>query len=382
MSETKICKRCGTEYPATTEYFTTSKGNRGNNKRYLKRTCRKCTNSDVNARYHRVVKHETAKKKEIEGPKERIYTCKLLPYSLELNCYIRSCPGCKRDLPANTEYFFSMKNGKLGVGGHCKECRGFKFTPILDVEEGYARCPKCELDLLVNEENFHIRKDGKNGFKKTCRKCIGIKEAQFRKDNLEMMRERNHKSDIKRKDFKKIWRHEKYWADPESFAIKNKENYEAHREQRNLYTRNRYKDNPKRYEVTEMRWRKSSVGRASVNKCRQKRRALKRSLPHDFTAEQWITCKEHFNFKCAYCEEDTMMDHDLDQEHFICVEDGGGYTVGNIICACRTCNSRKHTSNPFEWFPLQLSYTKEREDKILNYLNIFDMSGIQQFSLF
>jgi len=58
MSEIKKCTKCGVEYPATKEFFTTNKGGKNNGKAYLRGVCRKCSNLKCKEHYHTVTKKD------------------------------------------------------------------------------------------------------------------------------------------------------------------------------------------------------------------------------------------------------------------------------------------------------------------------------------
>ena len=109
---------------------------------------------------------------------------------------------------------------------------------------------------------------------------------------------------------------------------------------------------------------------------RQKRRSLKIKLETSFTNNQWEKCKKYFNNKCAYCGKEK----ELTQDHFVPLSKHGEYTKNNIVPACKSCNSRKHNKNFFEWYPRQEFYTKQRELKILQYLNYDPKTKIQQLA--
>lgn len=96
--------------------------------------------------------------------------------------------------------------------------------------------------------------------------------------------------------------------------------------------------------------------------------ARKKGLVADYTYLQWVKTKKVFNNKCAYCG----VEHTLSQDHFIPLCEGGGYTRNNIIPVCHMCNSSKRNLDFFEWYPQQEFYSKDREEKILNYLNYHD----------
>ena len=289
------------------------------------------------------------------------------------------CTRCKRELPATKEYFHRNSSGEYGLHYWCRECRGHKFTHIPNI--GYARCPKCKRDLLLNADNFHPRKDSATGFRGTCRECMSKQWANYRQENIEIMRARDRKQDEKRRVAKREYQLKRYRDNPEEEKRKNKESWKKHREKRIAYSRNRYREEPHKYKGLHDRWLKTEVGRISINKCRQKRRAIKKNLLHDFTAEQWLACKEYFDNQCAYCGADAPLEHDLDQEHFIASDNDGPYTVTNIVPSCRSCNSSKYKFDFFDWYPRYEFYSPEREAKILEYLHIASQQRPKQLSL-
>ena len=80
------------------------------------------------------------------------------------------CTQCKRELPANTDYYF-MKLGKLN--NRCKECCGRHFTNHLThiPKEGYVFCKKCDRELPHTMQYFPEDKTCKTGLRYVCREC-------------------------------------------------------------------------------------------------------------------------------------------------------------------------------------------------------------------
>ena len=53
--------------------------------------------------------------------------------------------------------------------------------------------------------------------------------------------------------------------------------------------------------------------------------------------------------KCYYCEKD-LLKEEVTMEHILPISRGGKSTKGNIVPACKECNSRKKDATPGEWF--------------------------------
>lgn len=105
--------------------------------------------------------------------------------------------------------------------------------------------------------------------------------------------------------------------------------YEAHKEERAVW----YLDYIKRRRDV-----------AYAIKARYK--ARKAQLPATLTPQDWQDIKDGFDHRCVYCNRQM---HRLTQEHIVPVTKGGGYTPDNIVPACGSCNSRKHTQDAFEF---------------------------------
>jgi 5-methylcytosine-specific restriction endonuclease McrA len=89
--------------------------------------------------------------------------------------------------------------------------------------------------------------------------------------------------------------------------------------------------------------------REQFNEKEQRRRARKAAAPiNDLTLAQWQAIKEHYRHCCVYCGR--QMER-LTQDHIIPLSKGGSHTVQNVVPACRSCNSRKHTGPPLS--PIQ-----------------------------
>jgi 5-methylcytosine-specific restriction endonuclease McrA len=71
-----------------------------------------------------------------------------------------------------------------------------------------------------------------------------------------------------------------------------------------------------------------------------------RSLPKNFNSADWKAALEYFEYKCAYCGDPLSKP---EQEHFVPVKQGGGFTRDNIVPACSNCNSDKRGKNPVDW---------------------------------
>ena len=93
------------------------------------------------------------------------------------------------------------------------------------------------------------------------------------------------------------------------------------------------------------KWFRTKNGLAAAIRGFHKRKAKMKSLPADFTNADWKKALAYFGHRCVYCG----VDGSLQQDHFVPVAKGGGYTRRNIVPACQSCNSKKHDKDPFVW---------------------------------
>jgi len=200
----------------------------------------------------------------------------------------------------------------------------------------FKMCIKCEVEKLATTEYFHVSKGNRDGLAGKCKEC---KNAESREYNI------IHKKEIA--EHLKVYRKVYYEKNKEKFSSRQKAKYKMDKEG---YAK-RAKEYQKKHRLL-----------LTINE--QKHRAKKAKLPHTLTEEQWQSIKAYFNNKCAYCGEEKP----LAQDHFYPLYLGGEYAISNIICACKRCNSSKHSSTFMEWYPKQAYYSKQREKKVLSYL--------------
>lgn len=101
---------------------------------------------------------------------------------------------------------------------------------------------------------------------------------------------------------------------------------------------------------------------------------IKRKLhkTHEITSQEWESCKNYFNYKCAYCgltlEEHKQIFHqDLHKEH---VDGDGANDLSNCISACKTCNSSKNTADIKDWYNCNNPiFNQERLNKVYAWIN-------------
>lgn len=171
---------------------------------------------------------------------------------------------------------------------------------------------------------------------------------KYRENNREKIKDYDKRYRAKYKDEIKLKRQIRHKNNPEKYSIMRKKYNSTHKEKVRAICQN---------------WWKEHKGMRAIY--RQKYLSQKKQLEATLTKEQWEQIKIDFNYSCAYCGKELP----LEQEHFIALSKSGEFTTNNIIPACRSCNASKNNKDFFKWYPQQDCYSKQREKKILSYLN-------------
>jgi 5-methylcytosine-specific restriction endonuclease McrA len=98
---------------------------------------------------------------------------------------------------------------------------------------------------------------------------------------------------------------------------------------------------------------------------------------HEISEQEWESCKNYFNYRCAYCGlpiEEHFVKYkgkifigDFHRDH---VNDEGNNDLSNCIPACKSCNTSKHIHHLEEWYnENNPNFNQERLDKINKWLD-------------
>lgn len=178
--------------------------------------------------------------------------------------------------------------------------------------------------------------------------CIECQKEWNRQKRLEKQGERKNEDDRK----------ERYLANIEDRKENNRKN-----------SRKYYEENRGKCAASKKERRNNPLTRERVlltgTVARGKRRARKADATTVTpTAAAIRSLLEKCNHRCVYCDRD----RELALEHFISLHAGGTDCIGNLVIACKTCNSSKGVKDPCQWFQTRSTFSQKRWKFILKLL--------------
>lgn len=239
------------------------------------------------------------------------------------------------------------------------------------------RCISCGEELPISKDYFHKQPGGKDGYKNKCKECIKSYNEKYYHDNKEYFKKhkKNHYQENK-KYYQESWEkwYEKNKEERKEYCNdyyhKNKEYYrelgfkyrEANKKHIRSVRRRYYLNNKGRELELNKKWHKNNPeARRAIE---QRRKANAAKVECNLTIDEWEDAMEFFNYSCCYCGSEKT----LEQDHLIALSKGGGYTRGNIVPACKSCNSSKGNKDFEIWYRDQECFDAGREEKIIQYI--------------
>ena len=221
---------------------------------------------------------------------------------------------------------------------HCPGCREVKsleqFTRRVASWDGLApRCKTCLGKTACQRYAAKPERQKRASYKRyweNPQRAIDAAGA-WRKANRERARETVRRRRASHPELRRAWEDK----NREKIKVSVRAHYAGLSPQQKKERLRRAKRSPD-YRVAQMR-------ASSAYKAR------KRKLRSDLTHEQWQQTLEDFGHHCAYCGVHRVFCGVLHQEHAVPALLGGGYTQGNIVPACGTCNNSKFTKTAVEF---------------------------------
>lgn len=265
-----------------------------------------------------------------------------------LSYLVQRCLRCQVRNPATHLFFPKDSRQSKGVRSVCKKCTHARTRWL--------------------HHNNPKRKEYKRQYRKKKAKEIAEYQKKYYQENKERLDEwkrtyyqENKKTIAAKSKAHRLANAEKISAQRKQFYIENRERILDERKQY-------YEENIEKIKQYKKQYSKEGRARATDQRKRTKRIEMFNSLPADFTIEEWGEALEFFDYLCCYCGLES--DRTLEQDHFVPLSKMGAYTKDNIVPACKSCNSSKHTEDFQSWYRKYKHYSPEREHLVLTYIEI------------
>ncbi len=196
---------------------------------------------------------------------------------------------------------------------------------------------------------------------------------QYNADNREERREYKLRYNAENRETLNELARERYWDDPELHRQNAKLRRLADPEGHRAYKRQWRLDNHEAQLERERRWheenrearnaasRQYAKDNPEWNRRKQHERRVKVQSGEVFqvTDRDWQRMLHRYRYSCYYCGGQTNMTAD----HVIAVDRGGRHSIGNLIPACKSCNSSKSDKTIMEWRLGRVSPSRARRRK-------------------
>jgi 5-methylcytosine-specific restriction endonuclease McrA len=173
----------------------------------------------------------------------------------------------------------------------------------------YKACSKCKQVKPTSEFGKH--KPSPQGLYSQCLVCSRVARAEYRKRNKQSIKKQQH------------------------------DNYTRNAEKRKAYASDWHKANPEKFRKYQSLSKKRNKEAIAAN---TRRRNARRKANGVFA----ISRKELVRLSqgpCFYCGSL----HRITVDHVVAIARGGADSIGNLVPACKTCNSSKRDLTIIEW---------------------------------
>lgn len=94
-------------------------------------------------------------------------------------------------------------------------------------------------------------------------------------------------------------------------------------------------------------WQRENAAKLSESNYRRRVRLAEARAGANISQRDWDRLIRRFDNRCAYCE--CSLDGCFTIDHVVPISKGGRHTIGNLVPACRSCNSSKRDLLLFDW---------------------------------
>lgn len=170
-------------------------------------------------------------------------------------------------------------------------------------------CSRCKQTLPRTDFGKHAKTS--DGLYSQCQPCRRQARAEYRKRN------------------------------PEQIKAQQRSNYERNRAQRIAYANKRITDNPAQHKINMAKSRKKRHLQVAADTRRRNARRKANGI-YKISKKELLKLSYSPCFYCGATERITI-------DHVVAIARGGTDSIGNLVPACKSCNSQKRDLTITEW---------------------------------
>lgn len=205
--------------------------------------------------------------------------------------------------------------------------------------EQSKRCIKCAQIKLLDE--FGNSKSYASGKKNSCKECCKVQYREWAAKNSVHLLESNRRCRQNNREqvraFKNAWNQ----AHPEKARARTRAWVAANPEKKRANNIAWEKANREKMRAKERKWAANNPQKVAEKNLRRQGRVLAKGIFRINKKE----VEKLLSMPCFYCGE--AKNQTLD--HVIPVSRGGAHSIGNLVTACKSCNSSKRDRTIMEW---------------------------------
>lgn len=200
--------------------------------------------------------------------------------------------------------------------------------------DGKKTCGLCRESKPAEADFYRVTRKGGDGYHGYCKACLKQKAVQWQKANPEKKAASDFKQRMKRPSFGR----------PQHAPIihDTPEKLKAAQARASRKWRDRMRADPVRHaaHLAKMRekWHRDPRVKAARNLTRRLCGSGPSIKPSDPLVQHWLSLLVVFRGCCAYCHAECPSP---EIDHIVAVAAGGLTEIGNLLPACRGCNSEK-----------------------------------------
>lgn len=211
-------------------------------------------------------------------------------------------------------------------------------------------CRKCDVELVVGENWYPSSAKNHNPI---CIKCQRACQLEYRKNHREERRAYMRDYGPRHREEKAAYDRQRRQENLEEIRAYDRQRYLGRKEWKAEYDRKYRQKHKERIRACQrkserQRYHKNlEESRAKVREKANYRRARKANTAIEPVDEEKIY--ELYNYTCIYCG----VIENLSLDHIVPLDGGGPHCEDNLVVACRSCNSSKHTKPLEDWLQAQ-----------------------------